>query len=90
MARYSIKWKSVAKNNNITLKGGGFYVDNVLSSCTLRPGWRWLNGGLWFCQEWEQEDHDKPWLERMKNAVEESMKGLTDGLDFTIETEEDF
>ena len=59
--------------------------------CTpIKAGWRWLDGGLWYTQEWESEDELLSPIERTKRVVFGSMNGLTECLAFTVETEEDF
>ena len=56
----------------------------------LRAGWRWHDGGLWFCKQWEVEDCTNTSTERTKCAIGESMKGITMCLDFTVETGEEY
>ena len=55
-----------------------------------RPGWRWCDGGLWFCEELEKVDRFKTPTERTRDAMVETLGGLVYCLDFTIETSEDF
>ena len=56
----------------------------------LRAGWRWHDGGLWYCKEWEVEDCSETITARTKAAIGESMLGITACLDFTVETGEEF
>ena len=60
--------------NNISLEADGFYVDDgrvILYG--LRPGWRWMEGKLWFCKEWETEDSMLSDIRRTKNAIGASL-----------------
>ena len=52
---------------------------------SIRPGWRWCNGGLWFCEEWEKVDQFKSPTERIKGVVSKTLGGLVDCLAFTCE-----
>ena len=91
MNRWDAKWKDKLKINNIELESDARYVDDgraVLFS--LRPGWRWLKGGLWFRKDWESEDKELTGLERTKKALHGSMQGLTSCLAFTVETSDEF
>ena len=91
MNRWDAKWKDKLKINNIDLECDARYVDDgraVLFS--LRPGWRWLKGGLWFRKDWESEDKELTGLERTKKALHGSMQGLTSCLAFTVETSDEF
>ena len=36
----------------------GFNVDDGrVFMYPVRPACRWVEGGLWFCKEWEEEDY---------------------------------
>ena len=56
----------------------------------LRSGWRWHDGELWFCKEWELEDSKKTVTARTMKAIGDSMKNITACLAFTVESGEDF
>ena len=77
--------------NNLYIAFDGFYVDDVrIVMFSLRPGWRWCNNGLWFCEEWALEDSFKSPTERTKDAMMGSLDGLIECLRFTVETGEEF
>ena len=57
MARHNQKWSQSMLENNISTEFNGFYVDDgCIFMFSIRPGWRWCNGGLWFCKDWEKVD----------------------------------
>ena len=91
MGYHSILWKQKMDENNIQIEGFGFYVDDGrVVMYPLRAGWRWVEGGLWFCEQWELEDRDLSDVQRTKNAVGASLDGLVECLTFTVETCEDY
>ena len=91
MARWDQKWKSILEENNITKEEDGLYVDDGRAWLYgLRAGWRWVNDGLWYCEEWEQEDKTKTLIHRTVDVVKDNMVGLTKCLEFTVESEEDY
>ena len=52
MARHSILWKKIMTDNNSNTAFDGFYVDDGrIIMYSIRPGWRWLNGELWYSEE---------------------------------------
>ena len=67
-----------------------YVVDGRLILYGLRAGWRWQDGGLWYCKQWEVEDSTKTITARTKSAIGESMLGMTACLDFTVETGEEY
>ena len=48
----------------------------------VRPGWRWVEGGLWYCKEWEEEDALLSNIEVSKRAINPSMDGMVECLNF--------
>ena len=91
MARYTIKWKAKLTHHNIHLEGDALYVDDGrVIMYGLRAGWRWHDGGLWYCKQWEVEDCSKTITARTKAAIGASMLGITACLDFTVETDEEY
>ena len=49
MTKHNMKWRQSMVKNNLTIEFNGFYVeDGRIVMFSLRPGWRWCNGGLWF------------------------------------------
>ena len=58
MARHSVMWQERMSANNIEVAESCLYVDDGrVFMYPVRPGWRWVEGGLWFCKEWEEEDY---------------------------------
>ena len=91
MGRWDCKWKKRMASNNIKVEDDGKFVDDArIFLYSIRPGWRWENGGLWFMKEWELEDALLSPTERTKRVVGGSMSGLTECLTFTTETSEEF
>ena len=91
MARHSVVWKKRLEENNLEIECCGFYVDDGrVFLHAVRAGWRWVQGGLWYCQQWEEEDAELSNIERTKRVIGESMGGIVDCLEFTVESQEDF
>ena len=81
------------EDNNIKIKKGERYMDNIRAILhDMKNGWRWLQGGLWFCKEWQLEDMQagKSACRRTANALLESMNEIFSFLIFTMELHEDF
>ena len=52
MARFTVKRKGKVADKNITLELDALYVDDGrVALYGLRSGWRWHDGGLWYCKE---------------------------------------
>ena len=91
MARHSVMWQERITINNIKVAESGFYVDDGrVFMYQVRPGWMWVEGGLWFCKEWEKEDALLTNIEVSKRAIGLSMDGMEECLAFTVESQEDF
>ena len=57
MGRWDIKWNKRMAANNIMMEDDGRFVDDArVFMYPVRPGWRWIEGGLWFKKEWEEKD----------------------------------
>ena len=56
----------------------------------VRPGWRWVDVGLWFCGRWEVEDSQLSSIEVTKRVVDGTMQNMMHFLVFTMETLVDF
>ena len=56
----------------------------------FRPGWRWGDSGLQFCQEWAQEDNNTTPTELTKRILAGSMANIEPFLEFTFETCDQF
>ena len=91
MGRWDIKWKSRMESSNMELEDDGRYVDDARAYLySVRPGWRWEDGSLWYRREWEKEDELLSPTERTRRVIHGSMVGVTRCLKFTAETHEDF
>ena len=61
-------------DNNISITFDGFYVDDGrIVMFSIRAGWRWCDGSLWFCEDWAEEDKHKSPTERTKDVIKESL-----------------
>ena len=58
----------------------------------FKDGWRWLDGGLWYCDAWKIEDQlaGKSNSRITGEALLGSMNDIMDFLEFTLELHEDF
>ena len=56
----------------------------------FRPGWRWVEVGLRFCQLWAKEDKNLTPTEITKRVLAGSVEGVEHFLKFTFETSEQF
>ena len=58
----------------------------------IKRGWRWLENTLVYTLRWELEDMEeqRSGLEMSLNVIRETVKGISDYLEFTFETVEDF
>ena len=56
----------------------------------FRVGWRWHEVRIKYCMRWAREDKGISAIERTRNILMDSMRGIEDFLTFTTETEEDF
>ena len=56
----------------------------------IRPGWRFEDGQVKFCKQWEIEDSSLTSTTRTKRLIEGTMKNVMGGIEMTMETKEDF
>ena len=48
------KWKEIMDKNNITLDMADRYMDDIRAILmATKHGWRWNDGELQYCEEWE-------------------------------------
>ena len=93
MNTWDVKWKEKLDQNNITIKKGDRYMDDLrafLSS--IREGWRWHEGRLCYCEVWREEDAEAGLsvARRTGNILLSSMNEIYSFLKFTLELGEDF
>jgi hypothetical protein len=50
MNEWDARWLETMERNNVDIKKGERYMDDIRAIlCSLRMGWRWWEGGLWYC-----------------------------------------
>ena len=66
------------------------YIDDSRTALPpLRAGWRWDQGSIRYSKVWEEEDELSGEI-RTKNIMKETMKGIEEYLEFTVESGEEF
>ena len=93
MNEFDARWLEKMESNNIKIRKGQRYMDDLRAILrALKPGWRWLDGGLWYCDEWKLEDHlaGKSSSRITGEALLGSMNDIMDFLEFILELHEDF
>ena len=54
---WDARWLEMMKENNIKIKGGCRYMDDIrIIIASIKAGWRWIDDELRFCKAWEEED----------------------------------
>ena len=62
MNKFDARWLEKMESNNIKIRKGQRYMDDLRAILlALKAGWRWLDGGLWYCEAWKIY-----WLENQK------------------------
>ena len=81
------------KQNNVRLDEGARYMDDIRAILSgLREGWRWVEDGLYYCKEWEQEDRllgETP-TQRSSRILKGIMNSILTFLNLTMEIGDDF
>ena len=91
MPVYDRKWEELVKGEGINLELYVRYMDDGRIFChALKRGWRWVEGGMRFCDKWAREDQDRTLLDISVEVMKESMKGVKEYLPFTVETGADY
>ena len=93
MVDWDKKWQLKMTENNLEMVDASRYMDDVRAFLfAVRMGWRWWEGDLHWCQEWEEEDKTsgKSDLSRTSDILQASMKDVYKFLNFTMEVAEDF
>jgi hypothetical protein len=91
MLCWDAKWLEILSSLKIIIEEAIRYMDDARA--WLHPfmsGWRWKNGGLWYCKRWELEDMEINPLERTKRILQGIMDNIEGFLKFTMETGQDF
>jgi hypothetical protein len=79
--------------NGKTLETKSKWMDDLRAVLyALKEGWRWWEGELCYCEEWEAEDKNNGMsaLARTSSVLECSMKGVYSFLKMTMEIGDDF
>ena len=87
------KWKELMTINNIKRDLEDRYMDDIrVILMAIRLGWRWHEGGLFFCSEWEREDQmaGKTVENITAEILIQSMNDILSFLRFTKEVADDF
>ena len=67
------------------------YVDDGrVALPAIKAGWRWSDGGLKFTKRWEQEDRSITGEQRTKEIIKNTLMGVEQYLEFTVESGEEF
>ena len=91
MQLFDQKWGSRLENLGLTTWLNFRYVDDSRTLLPpIKPGWRWEDGELLFCLRWELEDKLVSGESRTKEIIRNSMMGVEDYLNFTVESGEEF
>ena len=91
MANYDRKWMKLMEDNKIKINSYMRYMDDGRAFlAALKPGWRWIGGGLRFKKSWRQEDIDKEisGTEITRRVLGDSMQEVLKCLTFTTEVGE--
>ena len=84
-------WTRRMKDLNLRKEVYTRYMDDGRAMMyPIRAGWRFKDGQVRFCKQWETEDQNLTPTFRTMKVVEGTMKGLIQGLEMTMETKEDF
>ena len=90
MQIFDIKWKAkLADMEIITWLLTRYMDDSRAFLPPIKKGWRLDTSGLKYCKAWEKADMSLTTTEVTKRVVLESMGGIEDFLEFTVETAED-
>ena len=82
------KWLEIMEQNNITIKTGCRYMDDVRVFLeAIRMGWRWHEGSLCYREEWRIEDlkDGKSSTARTGRILIDIMNDVMPSLRFTLE-----
>ena len=93
MNEWDARWLETLEANNIKLRKGERYMDDIRAILQgLKMGWRWWEGGLYYCDEWRLDDElgGKSACRRTSEALLEAMNEIFEFLVFTQEINEDF
>ena len=90
---WDAKWMNVMEENQISRDLEDRYMDDIrVILMALKAGWRWLEDGFYWCEEWQEEDmkSEVTQEDRTANILLESMNSVMKFLRFTKEAPNDF
>ena len=93
MNEWDAKWLDLCASNNIKVRKGKRYMDDIRAFLnSLKMGWRWTDGGLAYTRTWESEDRMSGLSasRRTGNVLLAMMNSVFPFLNFTLELGEDF
>ena len=93
MNEWDARWQELCVRNNIILRKGDRYIDDIRAFLkALRMGWRWVDGHLCFTKTWEEEDKKSGLSASRRTALVliAMMNDVYPFMNFTVELGEDF
>ena len=87
------KLTNMLGKNNIILDDGARYMDDVrLTLDSLKEGWRWTEGGVYFSEGWKIEDElsGETSTQRTGRILKDMMNSVLGFLRLTVEIADDF
>ena len=90
---WDAKWMNVMEENQISRDLEDRYMDDIrVILMALKAGWRWLEDGFYWWEEWQEEDmkSEVTQEDRTANILLESMNSVMKFLRFTKEAPNDF
>ena len=91
MQAFDVDWEGDLDKMGVVTNLIMRYMDDGRSIMPpLKPGWRWVEGGLKFCLDWEREDQELSDQEITRRGLLGSLNQVDQSLKFTMEVGEDF
>ena len=91
MQIFDQKWEGLVMNAGLNIKLYMRYMDDGrIFSQPIKRGWRWINNSLVYSIKWEREDMSRSLMEVSMDIMKESMRGVTNFLEFTYESGDDY
>ena len=89
MCYWDKTWKEMMRLNRIELDLYMRYMDDGRAFLApIKPGWRWVEGGLRFTRRWREEDETLGGVEITRRVLHQSMQEVIPSLSFTTEVGE--
>ena len=85
------KWETLLSSMNVDVEEIMRYVDDGrIFLYPFKAGWRWWDGGIWYCDQWREEDIWLSPTEITSRIIGGTLSVVEEFLKFTVETGEDF